>query len=200
MAKFFVSAPAQFHVSLVKEASQINWDVSYKPNPNKEGSIVEREVYNLLLLLQAEEVFLAPSQIKKGKEYLSYLDTKLKADVLIKVGNFYLCWQVKSSMERAKEHLALEKVTFQGKSYPAPGLIVMDSWEKGKLGWKLQVLSEISQISGVPVRTEVIASVEKWKKLRKLKVLPTSMITSEEGVILTTLGLIQIQGKEVKFM
>jgi len=200
MSKFFVSAPAKLHASLVEEASQINWDVSYTYSPNKEGSVVEREVYNLLSLLQTEEVFLAPSQVEKDKEYLSYLDTSLKVDVLAKVGKFYLCWQIKSSTEGAKKHLALDKVTFKGKSFSAPGLIVLDSWEEGKLGWKLQALSEISQISGIPVRNSVVSSINKWKKLRKLKVLPSSMITPKEGVILTTLGLIQIQGKEVKFM
>lgn len=206
MSKFFVSAPVKLSKAVVKAAKALNLDTSYPLNKQAEGAKVELDAYHLLLLLDADEVFMPPSKVEKGRQFLSYLDTTLKVDILLRVGNFYLCWQVKSSMEVAKKHMKLDKVTFQGKSYPAPGLIVMDSWEKGKLGWKLQVLSQVSQISGIPVRSDVINAVEKWKKLKaafqetsKVKVitLPTSVFSPEEASTLTTLGLIQVQGTKV---
>lgn len=210
MSKFFVSTPVKLPASVIKAAKALNIDTSYLLNKEAEGAKVEIDVYHLLLLLDADEVFMPPSKVEKGRQFLSYLDTTLKIDILVRVGSFYLCWQVKSSMEVAKKHMELDKVTFQGKSYPAPGLIVMDSWEKGKLGWKLQVLSQVSQTSGIPVRPDVINAVEKWKKLKaafkekdnpkKVVTLPSSVFSPEESVNLTTLGLIQVQGTNVKIM
>ena len=211
MAKFFVSAPAQYLQTLIKEASEINKQIGYPvADPNKEGLKLERDVFHLLQLLEVEEVFFPPSKTVKETCYLSYLDTCLKVDVCVKVKNYYLCWQIKAGMDEAKKHLALQKVTFKDKSYPVPGLIVISTWEKAKVGWKVQVLSEISQVSGIPVRTDVVETINKWKNLKtalkkkkeekKPIALPSSVFSPEEGVVLTTLGLIQIQGKEVKFM
>lgn len=203
MAKAFISAPVQYPASLIKSASELNKKVGYEYKPNKEGAELERQVFSLLQLLEAEEVFFPPSKVIKETLYLSYLDTDLKVDICLKVNNFYLCWQIKAGMEEAKKHLALEKVTFKDKSYPVPGLIVIATWEKGKIGWKLEVLSKIAQVSGVPIRQEVITGIEKWKKLHeklKGKLLPSSVFSPQESVWLTTLGLIQVQGTNVKII
>ena len=192
MTTTFISAPVSLYISLVKNASQINWDVSYPVKGGKEiGMIVEKEVYELLLLLEVEEVFLPPCQVKGGKLYLSYLDTKLKVDILLKVkGGNYLAFQVKSSLDLISKFKE-DKPSFKGKSYPLPGLIVIDH-KKGvsSLGWKYKLLLDIAKISGVTLKEEVVSSVNKWKKLRTLKKIPLGILKPMEVKILHTLNLV----------
>lgn len=196
---YLVSAPTSFHTSLVKEASQINWDVSYPlPNEKREGSVIEREVYELLLLLNAEEVFLPPSKVKGNKNYLSYLDTTLKVDVLMKIGNHYLGWQVKSSLALVDSHLEKGKVTFKGKAYPLPGLIVIDHKKNSNVNWKYKLLVSIAEQAGVPIKEEVVLAISKWKPLRKLDKIPLGILKPDEVKILSTLGLVVVKSDHLQ--
>ena len=200
MAKFFISAPAIFPSSIVEEGKKINYGVSYPHNKKKEGHKVEVDVYNLLLLLEADEVFMPPSEVRGNQEYLSFLDTCLKVDILVKVGETYFTWQVKSNVPKAKEYLnKYKKVSFNKKAYPAPGVIMLDSYSEGKVGWKYLCLREISRTSGIPIQPAVLQAVEKWRKLAKAKIkeIPIKVFSVQECTFLTVLGLITFLNSRV---
>lgn len=196
---YLVTAPGVFHQSIKAEADKTNPNVSYPiGNGKQEGFIVEEEVYKLLLLLDAEGVFMPPSKIKKGKKYLSFWDTTLKVDILIKVGKLYLGWQVKSSLALVDKHLQNKEVTLNGKSYPTPGLIVIDHKQQGaKVNWKYKLLVAIAEQAGVPLKPEVVNAIKNWQPLRTLKdkQIPLGILKPEEVHILSILGLVVVKPK-----
>ena len=201
MTTTFVSAPTSYSSKLVKEASQINWDVSYPYYPEEPGFLVEREVYELLLLLEVEEVFLPPSQVVDKMIYLSYLDTSLKIDLIIKIKQGdYLGFQVKSCLGQAASFKKV-KPSFKGKGFPLPGLVIIDHKAgKTSLGWKYKLLLEIANVSGVTLKEEVVSSVNKWKKLRTLKKIPNGILKPMEVKILHTLALVIINSDHILAM
>lgn len=202
MAKFFVSAPVIYPISLVKAASKIDYSIGYNADESR-GEAAEKEVYSLLSMLQFDEVYLSPSKILNGSKYLCPLDLGLKVDVVAVLGKKAACYQIKSSLGGVKDYLKkTERVLFNDKAYPVPGVIMIDSNKEAGVGWRLKVLEELSKSTGVSIKEDVQASIDKWKPLRaKLKQIPnTGLLKPNECLVLTQLGLIQVQGKVVKLM
>ena len=83
------------------------------------GQLSEDIAYGLVSKLNGE-CFLAP----KG----SAMDCVLKGDIILRIGDKALVWQVKSSQKGADKHFSLARNNgFRGKRFPLPGVIVVDS-------------------------------------------------------------------------
>jgi hypothetical protein len=198
-----VETPLIIKKGLLKELLKFHPDFKVEANSEKASTSIgvnmEKNVFSILQLLEAEEVSLTPEKIENGYQYYSIMDVTLKGDIYLTVGDKVLIFQIKTFLQHALKHKSLEKVTFNSLTYPVPGLIYVNP-EKIKFGWKLHVLKEVSRITGVPVKDEVLLALEKYElfKGKKLKEVPIKGIFStQESVSLTTLGLIQVKGSKI---
>jgi hypothetical protein len=119
----------------------------------------------------------------------SALDEFLKIDIVIEQdseGLRCLVFQVKSSDKGANKHLSLETVTYRGKEYSVPPVLVPDR----KM---VDLLRELSEFTRIPIRKEILDLLEVSSR-SKGKDLPAVLFKPEQLRAITLLCLGKIQG------
>jgi hypothetical protein len=157
------------------------------------GEANEKLAYGLVSKLDGQ-AFLAP----KG----SAMDCILKGDVILKVGNKALVWQVKSSHKGAENHFAKAKNnSFRGERYPLPGVIVVDRKQSQKLNkrWRMDAVIGLSENAGIALEKPVISAIELHKS-SKVRTIPLGKVpaidkiyTKEVCLAMNFLGLGKIE-------
>lgn len=167
---------------LVVRANNDDTGRRYETN---ERNLYEGLYRNLALLLEIEDAWTS--------DLGSALDEFLKVDLVIQdyndlVEGKVLVFQIKSSKFGADKHLYLCEVKYQNNKFLVPPVLVPDKPY-------LELLLELSEFTGIPLRENTIAAIELYKATRG-KTFPRFTFKSYNNVWLT-LQLATIKGDSI---
>lgn len=127
---------------------------------------------------RTEKAILSLASGLNCKSYLSpkgsYMDCDLKGDLILEVGKSCLIWQVKTSQTGADLFLK-KRSSFNGESYPLPGVLVPDDQSV------LSSVIALAKVSGVSLKPSLIKAVKLQRELRG-KTIPLGVIPSLDKI------------------
>jgi hypothetical protein len=209
-----VELPLELPSHVVREASNLYINKGYFNGGKevKKGRKLENLIYGIFTLLDAIPS-LAYGLVNDDIYYPSYLDA-MGIDIMLDLGNTHLCYQIKSSIVGMKVYKETElslrsvdrrgangrvgRIQWNGVVYPSPGVLFVNV-DATPRGWKLALLREVSRITGVGIRREVLSSIKLITSIKnsRIKTLPSKVFELEVKRVLTVLSLIEVKGDKI---
>ena len=181
MVKSNSNNPVKYSNKLVMKAQQDDTGRRYKKVVGTIGQQNEQLYFNLAQMLEVEDVYYS----QEG----SALDEFLKVDLVLELDEEEnLVLQIKSTEEQVDNFLENNpKVYYKNLQYPTPPASCADKSN-------LELLFELSEFLGIPVRKKILEAIELVQVFKKAGAQPPASVFRSTSHSLQKLGLVKVSG------